>query len=218
MSHISIALNEVLDRMKAESKITREKFALRIGMPLSTLSGYTNERTQVDGDSLGRLISGLEEPDAKRLVSAHLNDQLPEHWRHRVMIDVGEEHVERPQLTGFGDLPVGFRKDVESIIGEAKHNRHVISFMREFSALLFDDKSPAPDVDDILCPGAEKFPQQDVPTGAVHSRSGASTASSKGNSLNEESPAPAPRKGPKTKAVGTRAAPRAMQKREGKKI
>jgi transcriptional regulator with XRE-family HTH domain len=199
MSHFTVALNDILDRMKNASGITRQQFALRIPMPMSTLSGYANERTSPDAEALELLCANLDEMDAFRIIRAHLIDSMPASWRERIEIaGVGTER-EKFLIKGRDKLPPKFRAQVELLLGEAEHNEHLIGFVDEFVALLGLENTPK------LWPA--KFPAQNVPAGPVRSYAplGPSTPS-----LNEGAKKPA---GPKPRTTGSREVMKRIAKR-----
>lgn len=195
MSYFTVAINEVLDAMKDATGITRQQFAMRIEMPLSTFSGYTKERTKPDAQALGLIASGLSEQDAARVIIAHLTDETPATWRDRVSVSADRDGARSVSLENFNFLPPRFRQQVEALLGAAKSNEHIISFIDEFVILLGLDTKAAPV---LLWPSASQLPQQ--PARA----SGASITSPRGSStlsLNED---PADAKGSK-KTSGPRA-------------
>ncbi len=135
MSHFTVAFNDVLERMKKTSGVTQKMFADRVDMPLSTLSSYLVERTRPDSASLSRIIPGLEESDARRIIIAHLTDETPKEWRGKLAV----KSVSDPGAISFSQintLPKKFRNQIEALVVEAKSNEHVIGFIDEFASLL----------------------------------------------------------------------------------
>lgn len=142
MSHFTVVINDILDQMKASSGITRQSFAERIGMSISTLSSYTTERNKPTAPALAQIASGLEERDAARIIVAHLTDETPAEWHERIgvrgdaTLAVRDRVNESLPLKGYADLPVNFRRQMEALLHEARSNGHVIGFIDEFVTLL----------------------------------------------------------------------------------
>ena len=133
MSRFTVALDEVLDRMKTEEGITRQLFASRIEMPMSTFASYANGRTP-DPEALGKIAGGLHPIDAVQIIKAHLYDQTPKGWHERIADVAASPSVIRLDESGL--LPAGFRADLELLIAEGLHNDELIQFIRDTVQLL----------------------------------------------------------------------------------
>lgn len=185
MSHFSIALDDVLERMKTESATTRQKFAERIPMPLSTLTGYAKDTFAPDAIALGKICASLPDKDAQRIIIAHLTDQTPSDWRSRLRFVSDLEAADQGvTFERFNTLPKEFLLEIEAILEEAKGNEQIISFFHELTSLLGIDPSVPRQVREVLCPPPGKVRSQPVPAGAVHAPSGQLGSSTV--TLNEE--------------------------------
>lgn len=163
MSHFTVALNSVLERMK-EAGTTRQDFAGRLGMPLSTLAGYYTGKNRPTPEALHEIASGLETDDAETVILAHLNDETPSSWRGRLRIIASGAMVDEApgvSLQHYGGLPERFLRQMEAIVLEARSNEHVIGFVHEFAVLLgLDCTRPGAEWQN---PPESKFPVQAVP-------------------------------------------------------
>jgi transcriptional regulator with XRE-family HTH domain len=171
MSHFTVAINGLLDRMKNDAQMTRQQFAGRIGMSLSTLSSYTTGRSRPDASALRSIVSGLEGPDARRIVVAHLQDETPDALRAEISLGV-QSGLPPGQTIEFPDDDE-FRHNIGLLVEEARSNEHVIGFVAELIALL-GLKSREPKLWPVDDP---PFPVQRVPMGPVHAKRSASTPS-----------------------------------------
>jgi hypothetical protein len=202
MSRFTVVLNEVLDRMKTNSGVTREQFARGIDIPMSTFHSYANGRVP-DPDAVGKIADGfVDEKDATSLILAHQFDQTPAAWRQRLASLAPAIPGGPIQLADCDFIPANFRRDLELIIGEATHNEQLIEFVHGLVELLGLD---APEK--VCPPDVENFRIQPVPAGTVHTRkpSGPSMPEPEIARVAEEAPAPKPAKAGPRQVATTRA-------------
>ncbi|HEX8312748.1 MAG TPA: helix-turn-helix transcriptional regulator [Chthoniobacteraceae bacterium] len=188
MSHFTVTINDVLETMKRTSGITRQSFAQRVGVPMSTFASYTSGRTKPDAQSLELICSGLEDEDAYRVVLSHLADETPRQWVGRLTIgDNAGETRECTRMDDLETLPTEFRARVEFLLKQAQENEHIIGLIDELCALL--GYQPA---EDPVC--QPPFREQNVPVGPVLARGGGLTPLLRvAEDQDDPTPLPAPR-------------------------